>query len=81
MFGIAIRVAYLQLPFVPGITNGKLKMNVKVGKHGATMTGRFNLASPKSTTSICGGLLEAVTCAEVRNAEEGDGGSGDGIGV
>lgn len=35
------------------------------------------MASPISPTSICGGLLEAVTCVVVRKDEEM---AGDGIG-
>ena len=41
--------------FIPGIANGKLKMSVEVGKHGAIMTGGFHLMSPISTTSSWGG--------------------------
>lgn len=38
--------------FIPGIADGKPKMSVKVGEHGAAMTGGFNLASPISATSL-----------------------------
>lgn len=65
--------------FIPRMADGKLTIKFKVGEHGATMVGGFSLAPPRPATSIYGGLLEAVTCAPVRKAEERAGDSEDGI--
>ena len=44
--------------FIPRVANGKLKMSVKVGEHGATVTGGYHSAAPVSAATICGNLLE-----------------------
>lgn len=79
---MAIRIELTHNPhllsFVPGIITGKLKMNIKVVKHGATTTGGIQFG----ISSICshpmrkppeGGRLCTVSQAEER---AGDGGNG-----
>lgn len=84
VFGTAIRADRIHDSpwplFIPGISDGKLEMNLKAGQHGATMANGLNTASPVSVTSVYGDL-EAVTCVSERNAEKRAGDSGDGIGV
>ena len=85
VFGIVIWVKYTHdsspPTFIPWVADGKLKMSFKVGEHGAATIGGFLSAAPVSAPSICGDLLETLTCVSVRKAEKRAGDSGDGIWV
>jgi hypothetical protein len=81
VFAIATGVKFTLESNMLWITNGILKMSVKVGEHSAATihNGEFHSVAPISAISICGDFLEAFTCVYVRKSEKRDGDSGDGI--